>query len=115
MRFSKILVVCLELALLVGLAPNQFASLTAVSSSVSTAIVADGGAPPPIPPMADGGAPPPVPPMIADGGAPPPVPPAMADGGAPPPVPPVIADGGAPPPVPPVTIGRASLGLGIAA
>jgi hypothetical protein len=112
MRFSKILLVCFGVALLASFSASQFSGVAGVINSSVTAILADGGAPPPVPPsFADGGAPPPVPPMIADGGAPPPVPPAIADGGAPPPVPPVMADGGAPPPVPPT----ASVEFGIAA
>jgi hypothetical protein len=98
MRVTKILLVCFGLVLLTGLGANHFAG-AGVINPLSSAILADGGAPPPVPPV------------IADGGAPPPVPPIMADGGAPPPVPPVVADGGAPPPIPPNT----SLNLGIAA
>ena len=89
MRVTKILSVCFGLVLLTGLAANQFAG-AGVTHTTPAAILADGGAPPPVPPV------------VADGGAPPPVPPVVADGGAPPPVPPVVADGGAPPPVPPV-------------
>ena len=98
MRFTKILHVCLGLVLLAGLAANPFAGAANAGNPLQTIILADGGAPPPIPPV------------IADGGAPPPIPPAMADGGAPLPAP-LMADGGAPPPIPPA----ASVGLGIAA
>jgi hypothetical protein len=102
MRFTKILLVCFGLFLLAGLAANPFSMAASIGNSLLTTILADGGAPPPIPPViADGGVPPPIPPTMADGGAPPPIPPAMADGGAPLPTPPVIADGGAPPPIPP--------------
>jgi hypothetical protein len=99
MRFTKILLVCLGSVLLAGLAANPFAGAANVGNPLLTTILADGGAPPPIPPV------------MADGGAPPPIPPVMADGGAPPPIPPVMADGGAPPPIPPT----ASVDFGIAA
>ena len=63
MRFSKILLVCFGVALLAGFSASQFTSVAGVSNSSVTAILADGGAPPPVPPsFADGGAPPPVPP-----------------------------------------------------
>jgi hypothetical protein len=79
MRFSKILLVCFGLMFLAGLGTNPFASIAGASNSSPTAILADGTAPPPVPPtMADGTAPPPVPPTIADGTAPPPVPPAAS-------------------------------------
>lgn len=99
MRFTKILYVCLGLVLLAVLAANPFAGAANAGNPLQTIILADGGAPPPIPPV------------IADGGAPPPIPPVMFDGGAPPPIPPVMADGGAPPPIPPAP----SVGFGIAA
>jgi hypothetical protein len=76
MRFTKILLVCLGSILLAGLAANPFAEAANVGNPLLTTILADVGAPPPIPPvMADGGAPPPIPPVMADGGAPPPIPP----------------------------------------
>ena len=63
MRFSKILLVCFALMLLAGLGANQFASIASASNSSPKAILADGTAPPPVPPtVADGTAPPPVPP-----------------------------------------------------
>ena len=52
MRFSKILLVCFGLMLLAGLGTNQFASIAGVSNSSPTAILADGTAPPPVPPTA---------------------------------------------------------------
>jgi len=66
MRFPKILLVCFGVALLAGFSASQFTGIVDVSNSSVTAILADGGAPPPVPPMmTDGGAPPPVPPTAS--------------------------------------------------
>jgi hypothetical protein len=49
MRFPKILLVCFGVALLAGLGANPF---TGVASVNTRAILADGTAPPPVPPTA---------------------------------------------------------------
>ncbi len=81
MHFGKILLVCLGLVVVFGMAGGA-AGLG--NCPVEATIVADGGAPLPPPTLvADGGAPLPPPPLMADGGAPLPPPALMADGGAP--------------------------------
>src|ERR1700730_17103822 len=84
MRFTKILLVCLGLALVLSLRANQGSKAAALGNLPNAIVLADGGAPLPPPSlMADGGAPLPPPLLMADGGAPLPPPSLMADGGAP--------------------------------
>ena len=83
MRFTKILLVCLGLALIVGLdGTHSWTAAGSANPQIKVTIFADGGEPLPRPPLAaDGGEPLPRPPLVADGGEPLPLPPLMADGG----------------------------------
>ena len=91
MRFTKILLVCLGLALIAGLDGTQSRTATgSANQRIKTTILADGGEPLPRPPLAvDGGEPFPRPLLVADGGEPLPRPPLITDGGEPLPRPPL--------------------------
>jgi hypothetical protein len=76
MRFTKILLVCLGLALLASSRGNQGPAASTANPLLKAAVFADGGEPLPRPPLvADGGEPLPRPPLMADGGEPLPRPP----------------------------------------
>ena len=72
MRFTKILLVCLGLALFAGsYGKHGWTAAGSANSQVKATFFADGGEPLPRPPLAaDGGEPLPRPPLAADGGEP---------------------------------------------
>jgi hypothetical protein len=92
MRFTKILLVCLGVAVFAGESTNQASAIAkSAKSTVNPLAWVDGPEPLPRPPLvADGPEPLPRPPLVADGPEPLPRPPLVADGPEPLPRPPAI-------------------------